>query len=806
MTSRLDRLGRAAAGHPWRAIAAWILIAVAAVIAGKAAGGEYNDNYKIPGVQSQTAINRLQADFPSAAGSTNNEIVFHAPTGSLTSAQNQSAIATSLAAVRKLPHVVGVIPPAPGSTISRDGTTGFATVAFDVAAVDLKNSEFDQLTAAMAPARAAGLEVEYGGDLVSLAQAPGVGNSDKIGLVAALIVLLIAFGSAVAAGLPLVTAIVGLAVGLSLVGLLAAFVNIPSVTPILGTMIGLGVGIDYALFIISRHRENLAAGLDIVPSIGRTSATAGQSVLFAGTTVVIAICGLALAGVPFVASLGFATAVVVAVAVAAALTLMPALLGLVGPHINSWELPWTKRDQAEARAGDAGPTFWARWADRVCSRPWPYLVVSLALLLALAAPLLSMRLGETDAGTLPKSSTQRKAYDLLAQAFGPGFNGPLTLVVELPAAGDQTVMSSLVPAVSGDPDVATVSPPTLSPSGKTAVVNAIPKSSPQDAATNALVQRLRNSVLPKATSRTGATALVTGSTAVFIDLSDRIASRLALFIAVVIALSFILLMIVFRSVLVPLKAAVMNVLSICAAYGVIVAVFQWGWAKGLVGLQQTVPIVSFVPMMMFAILFGLSMDYEVFLLSRIREDWVATGDSHQSVVDGLAHTARVITSAAVIMVSVFASFLLVDDPTVKMFGLGLAVAVLVDATLIRMVLVPATMTLLGAANWWLPHLLDRVLPHLDFEGGATPAAAAASGDGDGDGHRPPLHAASAWGRLTDDELEVAHLIGDKLSDEEIGQRLGVSRPHAEAAVADLCRKLGETRAAVAAEARRRARR
>jgi len=717
MTALLNRLGTAAARHPWRAIAVWVVVAVSLVVAGSVAGGEFNDNYKIPGVQSQAAIDRLNADFPAAAGSTNNQIVFHAPRGTLASPQNQAAIAESLAAVQKLPHVVGVVPPTPGTTISRDGTTGFATLAFGVPAVDLKNAEFDQLTAALAPARAAGLEVEYGGDLVSLAQAPSVGASDKIGLLAALIVLLIAFGSAVAAGLPIGTAIVGLAVGLSLVRVLAAFFNVPSVTPILGTMIGLGVGIDYALFVITRHRENLADGLDIVDSVGRTNATAGQSVLFAGTTVVIAICGLALSGIPFVASLGFSTAVVVAVAVAAALTLMPALLGLVGPHINSLELPWTKRRQAELRAGDAPPTFWARWADRVGRRPWPYLVVSTLILLTLAAPLLSMRLGETDAGTLPKSSTQRRAYDLLAQAFGPGFNGPLTLVVELPSTGDQAVMERLLPAVSADPDVAAVSPPVLSPSRRTAVVNAIPKSSPQDAATSALVQRLRDSVLPKATRGTGAAALVTGSTAVFIDLSDRIASRLPLFIAAVVALSFILLTVVFRSILVPLKAAVMNVLSICAAYGVVVAVFQWGWAKGLVGLQQTVPIVSFVPMMMFAILFGLSMDYEVFLMSRIRENWLATGDSHHSIVDGLAHTARVITSAAIIMVSVFASFLLVNDPTVKMIGLGLAVAVLVDATVIRMVLVPATMTLLGAANWWLPRSLDRVLPHLDFEGG-----------------------------------------------------------------------------------------
>ena len=719
MTQRLDRLGRGAARHPWRVIAVWILVAIGLVVVGSVAGGEFNDNYKIPGVQSQAAIDRLEADFQAAAGSTNNQIVFHATTGSLGSPQNQAAIAASLVAVQKLPHVVGVVPPTPGRTVSPDGTTGFATVAFDVAAVDLKNAEFGQLTAAVAPARDAGLEIEYGGDLVSLAQAPSVGASDKIGLGAALIVLLIAFGSAVAAGLPIGTAIVGLAVGLSLVKVLAAFFNVPSVTPILGTMIGLGVGIDYALFVITRHRENLDGGLAVVESIGRTNATAGQSVLFAGTTVVIAICGLALAGVPFVASLGFATAVVVAVAVSAALTLMPALLGLVGRHINSWELPWTKRHQKEARDGEAHETIWGRWADRVGRRPWPYLVVSLTVLLALAAPLLSMRLGQTDAGTLPRSSTQRRAYDLLSRGFGPGFNGPLSIVLELPAAGDQAVMAHLLPAVGADRDVAAVSPPVLSPSGKTALVTAVPKTAPEDPATTALVHRLRDAVLPKATAGSGATALVTGSTAVFIDLSARIAGRLPVFIGGVVALSFILLMVVFRSLFVPLKAAVMNVLSICAAYGVVVAVFQWGWGKGLVGLQQTVPIVSFVPMMMFAILFGLSMDYEVFLLSRIRENWMATGDSHRSVVDGLASTARVITSAAVIMVSVFASFLLVNDPTVKMIGLGLAVAVLVDATLIRMVLVPATMTLLGAANWWLPKSLDRVLPHLDFEGGSS---------------------------------------------------------------------------------------
>ena len=720
MTGRLERLGRASARHPRRAIFLWILAAVILGVAGYAAGGEFNDNYKIPGAQSQAAIDRLQADFPVAAGSTNNQIVLHVHTGTLAAPAVQNAIAASLQHVSKLKHVVAVVPPIPGRTVSADGAIGFATVAFDLSAVDLKNGEFEQMEDAMAPAKAAGAEVEFGGDLVSLAEAPEIGVSDRIGLAAALLVLIIAFGSVVAAGLPIGTAIVGLLVGLAAVKLLSAFFNVPSTAPILGTMIGLGVGIDYALFVITRHRENLLGGADVIDSIGHTNATAGQSVLFAGTTVVIAICGLALAGIPFVASLGFATAVVVAVAVLAALTLMPAFLGLAGNRINSLELPWTRRHQAEERAGAHRETFWARWADHVGRRPLRYAIGALVILLTLAAPLLSMRLGQTDAGTLPKSSTQRKAYDLLSQGFGPGFNGPLSLVVELPVGGDKSVVDRIGPAVSADPDVAAVTPPTYSPSGNTGLLSAIPKSAPEAAATSSLVRRLRDTVLPEATKGSGATALVTGTTAVFIDLSDRIAGRLPFFIGGVVALSFLLLLVVFRSVLVPLKAAILNVLSICAAYGVVVAVFQWGWLKGLFGLETTVPIVSFVPMMMFAILFGLSMDYEVFLLSRIREEYLATGDNHFSVVDGLAHTAEVITSAAVIMVAVFASFLLVNDPTVKMIGLGLAVAVLVDASLIRMVLVPATMALLAPANWWLPKRLDRILPHLDIEGSSVP--------------------------------------------------------------------------------------
>ncbi|MBV8159405.1 MAG: MMPL family transporter [Acidimicrobiia bacterium] len=717
MTMRLHRLGLAVAAHPFRTILVWVLVAAALLAAGEATKGEYDDNFKVPGTQSQAAIDRLKADFPTAAGSTDNQIVFHARQGTLGSAPFQAAIGASLHSVSRLPYVVAVVPPVPGRSVSPAGGVGFATVAFSRPAVDLqKNDEFSKMEAAMTPAVRAGVQVEYGGELVSLEEAPSGSSSEGIGLAAALVVMLLAFGSVIAAGLPLATALVGLGVGLGVVKLLSAAVDVPSSAPILGTMIGLGVGIDYALFVVTRQRENLADGMAVRDAVAHTNATAGQSVAFAGTTVVIAICGLALSGIPLVATMGFTTAIIVAVAVLAAVTLMPALLGLLGTRLDSWELPWARRAEREARLGSPRETFWGRWADHVGRRPVRYGLVALLVVVTLAIPFSSMRLGQTDAGTLPKSSTQRRAYDLLAAAFGPGFNGPLTLVAELPATGDRAVVARIESTVGSDPDVATLSPPTFSPSGRTAVLSAVPKSSPESAATSTLVHRLRNSTLPAATAGSGATALVTGTTAVFIDLSSKVASRLPIFIGAVVALSFLLLLVVFRSVLVPLKAAILNVLSICAAYGVVVAVFQWGWFKGLFGLETTVPIVSFVPMMMFAILFGLSMDYEVFLLSRIREEWLETSDNHFSVVDGLAHTAKPITSAAVIMVTVFASFVLLHNPTVQMVGLGLAVAVLVDATLIRMVLVPATMALLGPANWWVPRFLDRVLPRVDIEG------------------------------------------------------------------------------------------
>jgi RND superfamily putative drug exporter len=500
-------------------------------------------------------------------------------------------------------------------------------------------------------------------------------------------------------------------------------------------MIGLGVGIDYALFVVTRFREELHGGLSVHDAAGTATATAGQAVLFAGMTVVIAIVGLQVSGIPAVTTMGYAIALVVVVAMALAVSLLPALLGWAGHRIDRLAIHRRHTDEREGHETISG-----RWAAHVARNPIKYAVGSLVALLLLTVPVLSLRIGFADDGNKAPATTQRQAYDLLAEGFGDGFNGPLQVVVELDRPNDVEAVAAVRGALASDAGIAAVSPPMFNEAGDTAVLTAVPTTSPQDEATEQTVDRLRSDVLPAVADSTGAgaraDALITGQTAAFVDVSARLTERLPVFIAAVVLLSFVLLTIVFRSVLVPLKAALMNLLSIGAAYGVIVAVFQWGWAKSLIGLDATIPVNPFVPLIMFAILFGLSMDYEVFLLSRVREEFVAHGDGHKSVVDGLASTARVITSAAVIMITVFLAFVPSTDMTVKMFGLGLAVAVLLDATVVRMVLVPSTMSLLGKANWWVPRWLDRILPHLDMEAspvvglesGAAAAAAAAAAD------------------------------------------------------------------------------
>ena len=571
-------------------------------------------------------------------------------------------------------------------------------------------SDLERLLDTVADARVdSTLQVEAGGDLFFAFDEAETGASEMIGLLVAMIVLLVAFGSLIAMGLPIGMALFGLALGVSSMSLIAHLIEVPSWAPQIGSMIGLGVGIDYALFLVTRHREFLHRGLDVADAAGRAVATAGQAVIFAGGTVVIAILGLAVAGVPFMTAAGVAISVIVLIMVVASVTLLPAFLGVVGPWIDRLGI------HRRHRTGAVG-AGWTRWGRHVADHAWSYAIGVTALLLALTAPVLSLNLGFPDDGTQPQSQTQRRAYDLVADGFGPGINGPLVIAVDI--SNDASVVDPLAVAVAADPGVASVAEPRIDLDSGVATMVVIPTTAPQGDATYETVQRLRAEVFPTVLAGRDASAHIGGSTANFGDVAGRVTDRLPAFIGAVIALSFVLLMFVFRSVVVPLKAALLNLLSIGAAYGVLVMVFQWGWGKDLIGLESTVPVVSFIPMFMFAILFGLSMDYEVFLLSRVREEYIATGDNDTAVIHGLATTARVITSAALIMISVFGGFVLGSDPTTKMFGLGLATAILVDATIVRIVLVPATMKLMGDANWWLPAWLDRILPSVDIDGGS----------------------------------------------------------------------------------------
>ena len=734
MSRALHRLGRSAVHRRWLVLLAWVVGAAALWGVVGAAGGGYSDDFRIPGVESQEALDVLSERFPEAAGGSA-QVVVHAPEGDLRTGAGQRAVADLVGRLGELPRVQTVLDPQATGLVSADGDTALTQVQYSGDTQELGAEAYHRLEDAIEPTRAAGLQVELSGELPQSAEKPETGAAEMLGVVGAVIILLVAFGSVIAMGLPLGIAAAGLGTSTALVLLAGLVLDIPAESGTLATMIGVGVGIDYALFIVTRYRTELRAGLTVADAAGRAIATAGQAVVFAGGTVVIAILGLALAGIPAVTAMGLTSALVVAVMVVASITLLPALLGFAGLRLERASLPWTRRREDDdhewherlTRLGaspDLRPNRWQRWGDHVTAHPWRWLVGATVVLLLAAAPLLSMRLGQTDAGTNPTSSTTRRAYDLTADAFGPGFNGPLLLSITLTGdeAADTAALDDLAAGLAADPAVDVAAPAQVNEAGDAAIVTVVPTAAPQDEETTELVHRLRGEVVPAALDGTGSQAYVGGLTAVFIDLSDKVASRLPVFIAAVVGLSFLLLMMVFRSVLVPLKAALMNLLSIGAAYGVVVAVFQWGWGAGLIGLEETVPIVSFVPMFMFAVLFGLSMDYEVFLLSRIREEHLDGRDNRAAVINGISSTARVITSAALIMICVFAGFVLGPQPIVKMFGVGLATAVLVDATIVRVILVPATMQLLGEANWWMPRWLDRLLPGLDIEGtGGLPA-------------------------------------------------------------------------------------
>jgi RND superfamily putative drug exporter len=720
----LERLGAAMVRHRRAVVAIWVVALVLLGVGATAQHSVLRDVFSVPGTNSQAATNVLDQRFPAQQQPQATIVIAAAPGQTVTGAETQAAVGSMLTAIGKQPGVASVKNPfTPPERVSRNGRIAIATVSYEGTYSDLPVDAFADLTAAARPLEATGVQVEFGGQVTDIQNAGSNDYADLIGIVAGLLILFFLFRSLLAAFLPIGTAIFGVVIAGSVLLLIASQVTIGTVAPILGSMIGLGVGIDYSLLVLSRYLQNRDEGMEHEAGVAHAIGTAGASSLFAGCCVAIALCGLALAGIPYVAMLGYSAGLFVAVMVLAALTLLPAVLAITGKRIT--------RKHKNVEAAEEVGGMWYRFAHVVSRHAVLCVVASLIVLAILAAPILDLELGFTDDGNAPTSQTQRKAYDLTTEGFGEGANGPLIVAVSLPtvtgsdAATLITDVETLAGALGKAPGVASVTPPIPSPQKNAAVVLVTPDQAPNAEATQQLVRDLRSSVVPDATKGTALAGhvFVGGATAALIDVTDRISERLLWCIAAVVIAAFLLLMVVFRSILVPLKAAIMNLLSIGAAYGVIVAVFQWGWGRSLIGLNEAVPIVAFVPLMMFAILFGLSMDYEVFLLSRIREEFLRTGDSRESVATGVAKTARVITAAAAIMISVFLGFVFTPQPTVKMMGIGMAAAVFVDATIVRLLLVPATMELLGAANWWLPKWLDRVLPHLDLEGSAVPAPA-----------------------------------------------------------------------------------
>jgi len=750
-------------------IVAWIVLAVGVALAGKAAGEQTSDNLTLPGTGSTKAQDLLQDNLPSQAYGTN-PVVLKAKSGTLDDSKNKPAVDDTVSSLKKTSGVSKAISPLSqegSAALSKDKKIGYISVTLKEGPADLSDDDANKIIDGEQPARDAGLTVATGGYLGKAVSRTDTESSEAIGLAAAVVILLFAFGTATAMALPLVTALFGLVVALSTIKLLGHVVDVPSVTPTLATMIGLGVGIDYSLFIVTRHKLQLRDGMEVQESVARSTATAGGAVFFAGGTVVIALVSLVAAHIPLVGTMGYTSAVAVLVAVLAATTLLPALLGALGLRINSLRVKLGRTHPDDHR-----PHGWARWARGVANRPWRSVVASVVILAVLSIPVLNLELGSSDNGELPKNTTARQAFDLIDDGFGPGANGPLLVSARLgsaakpdqnqlnkidqqqkqldqqqqsleaqgasPQQAQQQVSSqqqkldqqkkqaespatdpkltNLEDAIKKTPGVKSVSPATVDKHGTVAVYTAIPTTAPSDPKTEDLVNDLRDDVIPKATKGEDMTVYVGGQTAGYIDLAARIADKLPRMIAIVVGLSMILLLLAFRSVVLPLKAAVANLLSVGAAYGVVTFVFQEGHGASALGLDGPIAIVSYVPLLMFAILFGLSMDYEVFLLSQIEEHHEVSEDTRQAVIDGLATTGRVITSAALIMVCVFSSFVLSGNAVVKQFGVGLAVAIAIDATIVRCLFVPAAMSLLGESCWWLPRWMGRALPRISVEG------------------------------------------------------------------------------------------
>jgi RND superfamily putative drug exporter len=710
----LYKLGRLAFRRRHFVALMWVALLTLAGVGAISAPAAGTTSFSIPGTEAQKAFDLLEQRFPGAsADGATGRMVFKAPEGEkMTDAANKATVAKTVKALGDGSEVVSVTDPFTTNAVSKDGTVAYLSVKYDAPAVGLKDATRDALETAGDDARGTGLTVDVGGDALQ-AQPDAGGIGEAIGLAIAAVVLVITLGSMIAAGLPLLTAIIGVGIGVSTITALAKALDLGSTTNTLAAMIGLAVGIDYALFIVSRYRAELAAGRDREEAVGRATGTAGSAVVFAGLTVVIALAGLSVVNVPMLTKMGLAAAGTVVIAVLIALTMIPALLGYAGRKVRpAGEKREKPRADAAARK-PVKPNLGTRWASFVIRRPAAVLLLGVVGLGAVALPVSQLELGLPDDGSQPTSTTQRRAYDLLSEGFGPGFNGPLMIVVDAKNSDDpKAAAATVTDGIKGLKDVVTVTPATFNKAGDTATITVVPDSKPSSAQTEDLVHAIRDDVASKA----DADVLVTGTTALNIDFSQKLSDALIPYLALVVGLAFLLLIVVFRSILVPLKAALGFLLSVLAALGAVVAVFQWGWLGGLLGVEETGPIMSMMPIFMVGVVFGLAMDYEVFLVTRMREAYVHGESPSQAIVTGFKHSARVVVAAAVIMMAVFGGFISSGESMIKMIGFGLAIAVLFDAFVVRMAIVPAVLALLGHRAWWLPKWLDRALPNVDVEG------------------------------------------------------------------------------------------
>ncbi len=721
-------LARWSTTHRKWVVLGWIVLLLGVNALAQSAGTSYSNNFTIPNSGAQRAADLLQQSFPAQAGD-RDSLVFQVGSGSVLDPAVQLHMSATFAEIEKLPHVTAVISPYAGATagraISADGKIAFATVVFDEKANFLPKSAAERVVRLARAAQRPGLQVELGGQAIELTEQEGFGVATGVGLLAAIVVLLLTFGSLTAMGLPIVTALFGLGTGLGLIALFTHVVDTPNFASELAAMIGLGVGIDYALFILTRFREAYrTAGptfQNTRESVLQAIDTAGRAVLFAGTTVVIALLGMMLLGVEFLYGVAISASIGVLLMMLASMTLLPALLTMAGTRLARPGRRARRREGVHTGAGSTleGDGAWVRWSRFVQRRPWTIAAAATLTMLLIAAPAIALRLGSSDASNDPASQTTHRAYELLATGFGEGFNGPLLIVAKLPSGASKDA-ERLRAAIAATPGIVATAPARINPAGDVATITAYPRSSPQAYATTQLVSHLRDSVIPPLAASTGMTVYVGGVTAGGVDFAAVLSAKLPLFVGVVVLLSALLLMLVFRSLVIPVQAAIMNLLSIGAALGVIVAIFQWGWLDGLMGVQKG-PIESFIPVMLFAIVFGLSMDYEVFLISRIHERWTQTRENSRAVAEGLALTGRVVTAAAAIMVCVFLSFMLLNGRIIKEFGLSLASAVFLDALVVRCLLLPAVLHIVGPRTWEIPAGLERLLPRLNIEGTSLPA-------------------------------------------------------------------------------------